>query len=107
MSDGTVTAIAGELRDPDGWLRVVTIDWGDGTLVSLDPLTLEGGPCPMAGGDFPNGSMLHLSGHNSSHQYAAGAPRIITVTGVSTSCDGVSDRQTGVGRVILSAPLVP
>lgn len=104
LPDGTVTVVAGEVQDLDGWIRDVKIDWGDGTPpVSLD-MSLDGGPCPMAGGFFPAGSLLSLPPDKSFHRYAGPAPRTITVTAASTSCDGVSDRQTAVGRVILSAP---
>jgi hypothetical protein len=81
-------------RDPDGYISSVLIDWGDGTPVvqsSGDPL-----PCQPTLAGWPASSEFHAPQSQPPfiHDYAAHGNYTITVTIISTGCDGSDPQQT-------------
>jgi hypothetical protein len=81
-------------RDPDGYISSVFIDWGDGTPVDHtdgDPL-----PCQLTLAGWPAPSEFHAPQSQPPfiHDYALHSNYTITVTIVSTGCDGADPQQT-------------
>ena len=77
--------------DDDGWMRTVTVDWGDGSPAQ----TFTGGlPCTVWRSGWPAPSRI-LVWERTTHQYLARGSYTITVSALSTACDGVSAPQTG------------
>lgn len=84
--------IGGDARDPDGGrIRSVTIDWGDGS-----PVDHPGDPLPPACTVQADGSVVTAAMRfsNVPHHYATPGSYVVTVTAVSTACDGISMPQS-------------
>lgn len=97
-------SMAGQVLEEDGWIRTTTLDWGDGSPTlslggALGPTTCQSTP---AGWPAPN-RMVIFTG-TAIHQYAAAGNYTITLTAVSTACDGKSAPQTGVGTHVWQVP---
>ncbi|MDQ3643012.1 MAG: hypothetical protein M3450_16490 [Actinomycetota bacterium] len=102
--DYSWVSMAGQVLEEDGWIRTTTLDWGDGSpALSLGgawgPTTCE--PTP-AGWPAPN-RMVIVTG-KAVHHYAAPGNYTITLTAVSTACDGKSAPQTGIGTHVWQVP---
>lgn len=84
-------------EDKDGYVRRLEIDWGDGTL--SETVEGEGGVCgrnPVAPSDpVPPTSRQHL--------YTRDGTYTVTVTAVSSGCDGRT-RQTGRASYVVTVP---
>ena len=86
--------------DDDGWMRTVTVDWGDGSPAQ----TFTGGiPCTVWSSGWPAPSRI-LVWERTTHHYLAPGSYTITVTALSTACDGVSAPQTGRRTVAWPVP---
>jgi hypothetical protein len=88
-------------RDEDGYISAVLIDWGDGTPVvqsSGDPM-----PCRLSPAGWPLPSEFHAPQSQPPfiHDYATSGVFTVTVTIVSTGCDGGDAQQTA-GNVVWS-----
>jgi hypothetical protein len=86
-------------RDEDGYISAVLIDWGDGTPVaqsSGDPI-----PCHLTSAEWPVSSEFHAPQSQPPfiHDYATQGVFTITVTVISTGCDG-DDAQHVSGAVV-------
>ena len=98
--DYSWVALAMDAFDDDGWMRTVTVDWGDGSPVQ----TFTGGiPCTVWRSGWPAPSRI-LVWERNAHHYLAPGSYTITVTGLSTACDGVSAPQTGRRTVAWPVP---
>ena len=102
--DYSWVSMAGQVVEEDGWIRTTTLDWGDGspTLAlggAMGPTTCQSTP---AGWPAPN-RMVIFTG-KAIHHYAAPGNYTITLTAVSTACDGKSAPQTGIGTHIWQVP---
>ncbi len=93
-------AVAGMVNDADGWIRSVSIDWGDGS----PPLTLPANSTcrPIAVG-WPGPDRMYID-MGAVHQYQSPGTYVIVATAVSTGCDGSSDPQTGADQVVWTVP---
>ena len=91
--DRTWLGVFGDARDYDGGrIRSVTIDWGDGS-----PASHPSEPPPPACRVQPDGSMVAdwMTFDTVPHHYSAPGTYVVTVTAVSTACDGISMPQSG------------
>jgi hypothetical protein len=89
--DHSWVKLAMDAFDDDGWVRTVTVDWGDGSPAQ----TFTGGiPCTVWRSGWPAPSRI-LVFEGNAHHYLAPGSYTITVTALSTACDGVSAPQTG------------
>lgn len=71
--------------DGDGWVRSLSVDWGDGA----DPEVLEYPDCRDPVTRFPGtGNTVEIP-----HRYATGGTFDVTVTAVSTGCDGLHEQR--------------
>jgi hypothetical protein len=108
LSDYSWLSMAGQVVDDDGWVRSVTIDWGDGTA----PLALGGAyngsfdpnTCMSTAAGWPVGSRKIIFTGDAIHHYSAPGTYVVTTTGRSTACDGVSAPQTATARLTWSVP---
>ena len=94
-------AVAGMANDADGWIRSVSIDWGDGS----PPLTLDPGysPCRPTLAGWPGPDRMYID-MGAVHQYRSPGTYVIVATAVSTGCDGSSTRQSGADKVVWTVP---
>ena len=98
--DTSWVALAMDAFDDDGWMRTVTVDWGDGSPAQ----TFTGGlPCTVWRSGWPAPSRILVFERNT-HHYLAPGSYTITVTALSTACDGVSAPQTGRRTVAWPVP---
>jgi hypothetical protein len=90
-SDPTWASIVAQARDEDGWLRGLTLDWGDGT----PPQAFGDGGlgCRPHSGGWPSPSLIWVVTNEAIHHYAAPATYTITATVESTGCDGSLPQQ--------------
>lgn len=89
--DTSYVTVAGEAIDQDGFITGLVIDWGDGSSPEPQP----GDPTcrPSASGwPLPSHVML-MTGSNAHHYSRAGTYRV-TITVISTGCDG-NEQQLG------------
>lgn len=95
-TDPTYITVAGMAVDADGFITKLLLDWGDGSAVQ----TLAGaGTCWPSIGGWPLQSMvLVASSPPVWHHFTGPGDYRITLTAVSTACDG-SDEQRGVGVI--------
>ena len=98
-NDLTWASIVARAGDHDGWIRSVSLDWGDGTppqafsgYMSWRP-NLSGWPGETEK-SLPTGAAIH--------HYAEPGPYTITLTAVSTGCDGTTTQQ-GTGSLTWEA----
>jgi hypothetical protein len=76
--------------DSDGWVRLITVSWGDGTTTTAGEWSASS--CTNASGsDHP--AATHHDG-NVSHHYGDPGSHTVTITVTSVACDG-SQSQTG------------
>ena len=94
-SDYSWVSVAGFVRDPDGWLRRIVVDWGDGSAptVVANHGTAACNPHPVTG--WPDSSTMVVSSGSLVHQYTAPGSYVVSIVAVSTACDGVSEPQQG------------
>ena len=93
-------AVAGMVNDADGWIRTVTIDWGDGS----PPLKLPANStCRPSAVGWPGPDRMYVD-MGSLHQYQSPGTYVIVATAVSTGCDGTSTPQTGSDQVVWTVP---
>ena len=94
-------SIVVQAGDEDGWLRGLSLDWGDGT----PPQAFgEGGlGCRPHAGGWPSPSRIWVVTNEAIHHYPAPGTYRITVTAVSTGCDG-SLPQHGQGSLTWVVP---
>lgn len=86
-------------EDKDGYVRRLEIDWGDGTSSETVEVEPEADVCrrsPVA----PSGSVAPTS---LPHIYTRDGTYTVTVTAVSTGCDGRT-RQTGRAHYVVTVP---
>lgn len=85
--------------DTDGWVRLIRVDWGDGTTTTAGEWSTS--TCSnAAGSDHP--AATHHDG-NVNHQYADAGAHTVTITVTSVACDG-SQSQTGTSTVTVQSP---
>ncbi|MDQ6727148.1 MAG: hypothetical protein M3066_13415 [Actinomycetota bacterium] len=97
--DRTWAEVLAIAKDDDGWVRTATLDWGDGTPPQVFP---TGMVCRPTISGYPGGTQIVFGSAGSGegvHHYAAPGTYTITVTAVSTGCDGTMT-QTGMGSLV-------
>jgi surface-anchored protein len=87
-------SVVGFAQDGDGWLRPLEVDWGDGSPPQLSPEFPRELACQPTLSGWPLPTQLMLSTGSAIHEYTAPGTYTVTMTAVSTACDG-SERQTG------------
>ena len=105
LHDPTLAVAYGNATDPDGHIARFSVDWGDGTPVETFPG--DRAPCIDNPQGWPSSSTASMSTTPyhlvpPQHRYTNPHPTVITITVVSTGCDG-SDPQ----QVSGSFPWVP
>ena len=92
-NDYSWLSLAGMVDDSEGWVRRILVDWGDGTPPTVVPQH-PGLPCnphPVTG--WPNASKQLIASGTVVHHYTTPGIYTVTIVGVSTACDGVSEVQ--------------
>ena len=94
MHDPTLAVAWATARDDDGHIARFSVDWGDGTPGE----TFPGDPnaCIQDASGWPGSSQEVMGGVSAtppSHRYLTPKPVLITVTVVSTGCDGTDPQQ--------------
>ena len=82
-------ALFADLRDADGYIGRATVDWGDGSAVqNVDLSGFQ--PCVEFSGGWPRSHVLMglMPLSPVTHQYAKPDTYDVTVTAISTGCDG-------------------
>lgn len=99
--DRTWATVVAEVTDDDGWIRSMSLDWGDGS----PPQPVGGGYmyCQETRSGWPVPTLKRIHTGEAVHHYAAAGTYTITLTAVSTGCDG-SMTQTGKGTFLWEAP---
>jgi hypothetical protein len=87
----TLFQVTAQAEDVDGYITRFVIDWGDGSPTETFPG--DGNGCRPTASGWPARSDAWLQSPYPSHTYPAGALGTITVTAVSSGCDG-TDQQT-------------
>lgn len=99
QGDRTWAAVVAVAKDDDGWVRSATLDWGDGTPPQVFP---TGMTCRPTLTGWPGGTQIAFGAVGSGegvHHYATPGTYTVTVTAVSTGCDGTVT-QTGTGSLV-------
>jgi len=99
--DPSWVSVSGQARDVDGWIRSVTLDWGDGT--PPQEFGGDGMPCRPDERGWPSESRKGIFTDDAIHHYTKSGLIMITMTTVSTGCDG-SARQEASGSLALWVP---
>ena len=86
-------------RDDDGWVRRITVAWGDGTTTTAGEWSPSG--CTNASGTSHPVASAHDG--NASHHFADAGDHTVTVTVTSSACDG-TDVQTGSSTATVNQP---
>jgi hypothetical protein len=102
-NDISYVTVAGMVTDDDGFIKRLVLDWGDGTPAQVLPG--DRGECRPSLSGWPLQSMALISSTSSfiTHRYAAPGVYRVTLTAISTACDG-SDEQRGVGALTWHVP---
>lgn len=104
LHDPTLAVAFAEASDADGHITGFTLNWGDGTTAQSFPG--DPNPCIMDASGWPGNSWVLLGGVNPpnppTHRYVTPKPTMITITAVSTGCDGTDPQQ-----VSASFPWIP
>jgi hypothetical protein len=87
-------SVVGTARDGDGWLRPLELDWGDGSPPQVFPEWPRDLACQPTLSGWPLPTQLTMATGSAIHEYAAPGTYTVTLTAVSTACDG-SERQSG------------
>lgn len=102
-----VITLAADVADNDGYIDRVLVDWGDGSPAESykNPQ-----PCKPTPGGWPGGTRTHLplwmGVESVTHRYADDTPRKVTVTAVSTGCNGAGE-QRGSASITFPEPPPP
>jgi hypothetical protein len=103
LHDPTLAVAFAQASDADGHIAGFTLNWGDGTTVQSYPG--DPNPCIMDASGWPGFSWVLLGGvppGPPTHRYVTPKPTMITITTVSTGCDGTDPQQ-----VSASFPWIP
>jgi hypothetical protein len=102
-----VITLAADVADNDGYIDRVLVDWGDG---SPSESYKNPQPCKPTPGGWPGGThtkLPHWMGVESvTHRYADDTPRKVTVTAISTGCNGTGE-QSGSASITFPEPPAP
>ncbi|HVL27688.1 MAG TPA: hypothetical protein VM390_06045, partial [Acidimicrobiales bacterium] len=100
-----VITLYADVEDSDGYIDRVIVDWGDG---SPTETYKNPHPCKMTAGGWPAGTYtklpLWMGVASVTHRYADDTPRKVTVTAVSTGCNGAGEQR---GSASLTFPEPP
>ena len=94
--DPTLFQVTAQAEDVDGYITRFVIDWGDGSPTETRPGDPAG--CRLTASGWPARSTTWLSSPYPSHRYPPGSRVVVTVTAVSSGCDG-SDEQSASATV--------
>lgn len=97
QNDPSWNAITAMIDDADGWLRDVTVDWGDGSPPERVAKDFDGLPCQDNEDGWPLPTKKFIG--DAMHHYTTVGVHTVTVTAVSTGCDG-SMPQVGTGTIM-------
>lgn len=102
-----VITLGATAKDDDGYIDRLVVDWGDG---SATQTYKNPQPCKPTPGGWPGGTYtilpLWMGVGPVTHRYADDSPHTVTVTVVSTGCDGSTEQRTS-GTVVFPEPLPP
>jgi len=102
-NDSSYVTLWGQGTDDDGFVRHLVVDWGDGTTTTFPGDT----DCQEAADGWPAGSEADVPYDPPPvHHYKTYGDFRITLTAVSTACDG-SDVQRGHASMTWSNPAPP
>ena len=90
--------VTANVNDPDGYVRKLIYDWGDGT-APVDVGLVADRPCQDSPTQWPSSQAFTGIGHH----YAKDGTYRVTVTVVSTGCDG-KDEQRNANAIEISWP---
>jgi len=99
QGDRSWAAVVAIAKDDDGWVRSAKLDWGDGTKPQV---FASGMICRPTVTGWPGGTQIAFGAVGSGegvHHYANPGTYTVTVTAVSTGCDGTVT-QTGTGTLV-------
>jgi hypothetical protein len=92
-SDRSWASMVAWIQDDDGFIVSATIDWGDGTVPQSFGPTADLSTCRPTLEGWPGQGVKSITTGQAVHHYAAPGVYTLTLTGISTGCDGVSDPQ--------------
>jgi hypothetical protein len=99
-----VITLSAEAQDDDGYIARLIVDWGDG---SPQATYTNPRPCQTTAGGWPAGTYtilpLWMGVGTITHRYPDDGPYRVTVTAVSSACDG-SGEQRGSGSLTFPEP---
>jgi len=96
QGDRTWASVVAIANDEDGWVRSARLDWGDGTPPQIFP---SGMTCRPTVTGWPGGTQVALATGDAIHHYSTPGSYTVTLTAVSTGCDGTVS-QTGAGSLV-------
>lgn len=100
-NDSRYLTVGGMVTDDDGFIQKLILDWGDGTAQNLPG---AGMGCRPSVSGWPLQTMVLIpSNPVVMHHYSAPGVYRVTLTAISTACDG-SDEQRGVGALTWQVP---
>ena len=100
-TDPSWASVVAQARDADGWIRSLTLDWGDGS--PRQEFGGDGMGCRPDAGGWPLESRKSIFTDEAIHHYAEAGSYTIRATVVSTACDG-SDPQQATGSLAWWVP---
>lgn len=82
--------VAATARDPDGWVQLFRVDWGDGT-PATSVNALDGVPCVVTANGWPASTIGFMpTNPPASHQYASPGTYNVQITAISSGCNGAN-----------------
>ncbi len=92
-SDRSWASMVAWIQDDDGFIVSAAIDWGDGSAPQSFGPTADLSTCRPTLEGWPGQGVKSIPTGQAIHHYAAPGVYTLTLTAISTGCDGVSDPQ--------------
>jgi hypothetical protein len=101
-NDISYVTVAGMATDDDGFIQKLVLNWGDGTPAQTLPGDRIGCRPSLSGWPLTSTAMI-MSNPVVMHRYTAPGTYQVTLTAISTACDG-SHEQRGMGTITWRVP---